>query len=85
MLRRKSGGGAVYQDIANLNFTFISGRENHDIAKQYEVILKALQTYGIIGEVSGRNDLVVDKQKFSGNAFMNHDESQCHHGTLLEH
>ena len=83
LVRRKSGGGAVYQDLGNLNFTFISGREHHDITRQYQVILKALESYGISGEISGRNDLTVDGQKFSGNAFMNHKEVQCHHGTLL--
>ncbi|NBG88847.1 lipoate--protein ligase [Isachenkonia alkalipeptolytica] len=83
LVRRKSGGGAVYQDLGNLNFTFISGRDHHDITRQYKVILKALESYGIYGEISGRNDLTVDGQKFSGNAFMNHKEVQCHHGTLL--
>ncbi len=83
LVRRKSGGGAVYQDLGNLNFTFISGRDHHDINRQYNVILKALEGYGIHGEISGRNDLTVEGQKFSGNAFMNHKEVQCHHGTLL--
>ncbi len=83
LVRRKSGGGAVYQDRGNLNFTFISGPQHHDINRQYKVILKALEGYGIYGEISGRNDLTVDGQKFSGNAFMNHKEVQCHHGTLL--
>ncbi len=83
LVRRKSGGGAVYQDRGNLNFTFISSKENHDITRQYKVVLKALEGYGIHGEVSGRNDLTVDGRKFSGNAFMNHKDFQCHHGTLL--
>ena len=83
LVRRKSGGGAVYQDLGNLNFTFISSTQNHDIKRQYNVILNAIEIYGLKGELSGRNDLVINGAKFSGNAFMGHDDFQCHHGTLL--
>ena len=83
LVRRKSGGGAVYQDLGNLNFTFISSTQNHDIKRQYNVILNAIESYGLKGELSGRNDLVINGAKFSGNAFMGHDDFQCHHGTLL--
>lgn len=83
LVRRKSGGGAVYQDLGNLNFTFISSTQNHDIKRQYNVILNAIESYGLKGEPSGRNDLVIKGAKFSGNAFMGHDDFQCHHGTLL--
>lgn len=83
LVRRKSGGGAVYQDLGNLNFTFISSKENHDIQKHYNVILKAIETYGLKGECSGRNDLTINGFKFSGNAFQEVEGNKCHHGTLL--
>lgn len=81
--RRLSGGGAVYHDLGNLNFTFLVRKENYDLKKQLQVILKAVQKLGIQAEASGRNDILVDGQKFSGNAFHEH-KGQCyHHGTLM--
>lgn len=81
--RRLSGGGAVYHDLGNLNFTFLVRKENYDLQKQLEVILKAVQKLGIHAEASGRNDILVDGQKFSGNAFHEHREHCYHHGTLM--
>lgn len=83
LIRRKSGGGAVYHDIGNLNFSFIVPKSLYDIEKQFEVIVEALNSLGIKADVSGRNDMTVDGCKFSGNAFIHHDEVSCHHGTLL--
>lgn len=81
--RRLSGGGAVYHDLGNLNFTFLVRKDNYDLQKQLEVILKAVQKLGIHAEASGRNDILVDGQKFSGNAFHEHRDHCYHHGTLM--
>ncbi len=85
LARRASGGGAVYQDLGNLNFTFIAYKENYDVSKQMSVILKALISLGIHAEASGRNDICVNHKKISGNAFSHTQEKSCHHGTLLVH
>lgn len=83
IVRRLSGGGAVYHDLGNLNFTFLVRHENNDINKQLSVILKALQLLGINAQASGRNDITVDGKKFSGNAFYRSKDYCYHHGTLL--
>lgn len=81
--RRLSGGGAVYHDLGNLNFTFLVRKENYDLQKQLGVILKAVRKLGIHAEASGRNDILVESQKFSGNAFHEHRDHCYHHGTLM--
>lgn len=81
--RRISGGGAVFHDLGNLNFTFLVIKENYNLKKQLEVILKAVQKLGIHAEASGRNDILVDGQKFSGNAFHEHKGRCYHHGTIM--
>ncbi|MDQ5983552.1 MAG: Lipoate-protein ligase A [Eubacteriales bacterium SKADARSKE-1] len=83
IVRRLSGGGAVYHDSGNLNFTFLVRHENNDVNKQLSVILKALQLLGINAQASGRNDITVDGKKFSGNAFYRSKDYCYHHGTLL--
>ena len=83
LARRLSGGGAVYHDLGNLNFTFIMDRDLYDLDKQLEVILKAVNKLGINAEFSGRNDLIVNGKKFSGNAFYFGTNSAYHHGTLM--
>ncbi|MBR5486145.1 MAG: lipoate--protein ligase [Oscillospiraceae bacterium] len=81
--RRLSGGGAVFHDMGNLNFTFIAANENYSIPKQMQVVLKAVQSFGVNAELSGRNDITADGKKFSGNAFYNNGTNSYHHGTLL--
>ena len=83
LARRITGGGAVYHDKGNLNFTFITPKALYDLSKQEEVILKALDCLGIKAAKTGRNDLVIDGRKFSGHAYYKGKRSCLHHGTLM--
>jgi lipoate-protein ligase A len=83
LARRLSGGGAVFHDLGNLNFTFLMSRENYDLTKQTDVILTAIRKLGIPAELNGRNDLTAHGRKFSGNAFCFRQNSAFHHGTIL--
>jgi len=83
LVRRLSGGGAVFHDLGNLNFTFITDRYLYDLEKQLRVILEAVKKRNIKAEFSGRNDLTVEGRKFSGNAFYFEQNKAYHHGTIL--
>lgn len=81
--RRMSGGGAVFHDLGNLNFTFICSAENYDLNKNMQIIKKACNLAGINAEISGRNDILAEGKKFSGNAFYNSNGRTFHHGTIM--
>ena len=83
LARRISGGGAVYHDVGNLNFSFIVDKNDYDLTRQLSVILAAVKSFGIQAEFSGRNDIIVDGKKFSGNAFCHRKDGSFHHGTIL--
>ncbi len=83
LARRQSGGGAVYHDLGNTNFTFMSSRENYSKERNTEIIVKALKRFGIDAAASGRNDITVDERKISGSAFKLSNDRAFHHGTLL--
>jgi lipoate-protein ligase A len=83
LARRLSGGGSVYHDLGNLNFTFIAKEADYSVERQLSVIARALEKFGLKAVQSGRNDLTVDERKFSGNAFYKTRSRCCHHGTIL--
>ena len=85
VVRRLSGGGAVFHDLGNINFTFISCNDNNfsDFKRFTTPIIEALKNLNINAEFSGRNDLLIDNKKFSGNAQYNYKNKVMHHGTLL--
>ena len=83
LARRLSGGGAVFHDLGNLNFTFLMCKEDYDLDKQVTVIQQACALAGIRAEKSGRNDLLAEGRKFSGNAFYQDKVHAYHHGTLM--
>ncbi|MFW6389615.1 MAG: lipoate--protein ligase [Halanaerobiales bacterium] len=83
LARRLSGGGTVYHDLGNLNYTFIMNSSYYDYNTQMKVILKAVKNRDIDAKFSGRNDLLVNERKFSGNAFHVGKVSALHHGTIM--
>ena len=83
LMRRGTGGGAVYHDLGNINFSFVADKSLYDVRKQLSVIQDALLAYGLEAEISGRNDLTCQGRKFSGNAFAKGQKNDLHHGTIL--
>jgi len=86
VVRRMSGGGAVYHDLGNLNYTFIVNSDN-DVTSNFkkftEPVVSALSKLGVKAEFSGRNDITIEGKKFSGNAQHYANRRLLHHGTIL--
>lgn len=88
VIRRLSGGGAVFHDLGNINFTFIDnttpGESTTEMFQRFtRPIIEALKSIGIEASLKGRNDLVIDNKKFSGNAVALYKNRILQHGTLL--
>ncbi|MBF0313996.1 MAG: lipoate--protein ligase [Oligoflexia bacterium] len=87
LARRQSGGGAVYHDLGNSNFTFLSSKQNFDKSIHNTIITTAINSFGIHSFASGRNDILVatatGDKKISGSAFKEGKDRCFHHGTLL--
>lgn len=86
VVRRLSGGGAVYHDLGNLNFTIITDAEagaEMDFRLFCQPVIRALAKVGVQADLNGRNDLTIDGRKFSGNAQYQKNGRVMHHGTIL--
>jgi len=84
LARRYSGGGAVYQDMGNTNFTFLSNTNDYNKHKNTNIILNSLKNLGIQDpQASGRNDIIVQGKKISGSAYKQSGQRSFHHGTIM--
>jgi len=84
VVRRLSGGGAVYHDLGNINFTFVlPEQKGMDFAQFCRPVQQALCALGVTAEISGRNDMTIEGKKFSGNSQYRKKGKVMHHGTLL--
>ena len=86
VVRRLSGGGAVYHDLGNLNFTFIADAgtlSTLNFTIFCEPVIRTLARFGVTAEVNGRNDMTIDGRKFSGNSQYLKQGRIMHHGTIL--
>jgi lipoate---protein ligase len=86
VVRRISGGGAIFNDLGNILFGFISNKGTNtfaDFARFTEPIIAALKSLGVNAELSGRNDITIEGKKFSGNAQAKYGNRILHHGSIL--
>lgn len=85
VVRRLTGGGAVYHDLNNVNYTIIAPyHESENLYREFsKPIIEYLSSLGVKAEFSGRNDILVDGKKISGNAQTVYNDRVMHHGTLL--
>lgn len=85
LLRRQSGGGTVYHDLGNTNYSFIAPKDLYDVDENYRVLLQGLADLDVNAVRTERNDLLVNGKKISGSAFKKTSSKILHHGTLLHH
>jgi lipoate-protein ligase A len=89
VVRRLSGGGTVFNDLGNINFTFITKKvqDGTSLSNGFEKfafpVIKALESLGVPAVFTGRNDITIEGKKFSGNAQYHYKDKTLHHGTLL--
>jgi len=81
--RRRSGGGAVYHDLGNLNFSIICRERDAGKNRYQDILIQVLKRFSLKAEFNGRNDLLVEGAKFSGNAMWKGGGVVCQHGTVL--
>jgi len=81
--RRTTGGGAVYHDLGNLNYSIIQCSNFFSKAFNYKKILNAIRWYGFDANIDGRNDIIVDNAKVSGTAFLQGRKASLQHGCIL--
>jgi len=83
IIRRISGGGTVYHDSGNLNFSFIESASNYNLGAHFNWIKDAISHFNVLVEITNRKDILCNGKKISGNAFYLKGQQRVHHGTLL--
>jgi lipoate-protein ligase A len=83
LVRRQSGGGTVFHDLGNTNFTFLSPRDEYSKERNIAIVTGALNELDLPARVNARNDIIVDGKKVSGSAYKLTGSKAFHHGTLL--